>query len=160
MEGSAIAMTQYMNPSKSCEWGTPQALFDALNEEFHFLLDACASKEIAKCPKYFSQQEDALLHRWESSTFCNPPYGVSLKRWIQKGYDEARRGCTVVMLLPARTDVEWFHRYCFVPGAEIRFIKGRLGFEGIKGRSRAPFPSMIVVFKPPKVTKSIDRKPV
>jgi phage N-6-adenine-methyltransferase len=151
-------MPQYINQAKSQEWGTPQDLFNDLNEEFHFQLDACASKDIAKCPQFFSQQEDALIQRWSSSTFCNPPYGVSLKRWVQKAYDEARRGCTVVLLLPARTDVEWFHRYCYVPGAEIRFIKGRLGFEGAKGRSRAPFPSMIVIFRPPKLSKGIDIK--
>jgi site-specific DNA-methyltransferase (adenine-specific) len=140
------------------EWGTPQWLFDDLNKEFHFVLDACATAAIAKCPKFFSVQEDALMQRWARSTYCNPPYGIALKRWIQKAYEEAVRGCTVVMLLPARTDVEWFHRYCFVPGTEIRFIKGRIGFDGAKGRSRAPFPSMIVIFRPPKLSKSIDTK--
>jgi phage N-6-adenine-methyltransferase len=151
-------MTQYMSPAKSQEWGTPQWLFDQLDEEFHFSLDACATERIAKCVKFFSQQEDALLQRWELSTFCNPPYGISMKRWIRKAYEEAARGNLIVMLLPARTDVEWFHRYCLVPGVEIRFIKGRVDFDGANGRSRAPFPSMIVIFRPPKLTKSLDRK--
>jgi phage N-6-adenine-methyltransferase len=148
---------QYMNPSKSHEWGTPAWLFDRLNDEFHFTLDACATEEIAKCPRFFSIQEDALLQRWEKSTWVNPPYGPSVKLWVRKSYEEALRGNLVVMLLPARTDVEWFHRYCFVPGVEIRFIKGRVDFvSGGSGRSRAPFPSMVVIFRPPKIVKGID----
>lgn len=153
-------MSQYINPAKSIEWSTPQWLYDALHEEFNFKLDACATADIAKCEKYFSQQEDALLQRWENPTFCNPPYGGSLKRWIGKAHSEAIRGNLVVMLLPARTDVDWFHRYCFVPGVEIRFIKGRVNFGGVSGRSRAPFPSMIVIFRPPLLAISIDKKAV
>lgn len=140
-------MTQYINPSESQEWSTPQDLFNELNKEFAFELDACATPEIAKCGKYYSQQEDALMQKWERSTFCNPPYGNSLKKWVRKAYDESVRGCTVVMLLPSRTDTEWFHRYCLTPGGEIRFLKGRLKFGD--GKGRAPFPSMVVVFRPP-----------
>ena len=48
-------------------------------------------------------------------------------------------------LLPARTSTKRFHKYC-VKG-EIRFLEGRLKFQGAK--SAAPFPSMIVIFRPP-----------
>ena len=51
----------------------------------------------------------------------------------------------VVMLLPARTDTKWFHKYIYNnPKCEIRFIKGRLKFGNSK--NSAPFPSMIVIF--------------
>lgn len=51
----------------------------------------------------------------------------------------------VVMLLPARTDTKWFHRFIYnVSGVEIRFLKGRLKFGGAK--NAAPFPSMVVIF--------------
>jgi hypothetical protein len=50
----------------------------------------------------------------------------------------------MVMLLPARTDTRWFHRYIY-HRAEIRFVAGRLHFGGSK--SGAPFPSMVVIFK-------------
>ena len=49
------------------------------------------------------------------------------------------------MLLPARTDTKWFHDYIYKQ-TEIRFIKGRLKFGNSK--NSAPFPSMIVVFRP------------
>ena len=49
--------------------------------------------------------------------------------------------------VPARTDTRWFHNFIYKnPRAEIRFIKGRLKFGGSK--NSAPFPSMVVVFRP------------
>lgn len=48
------------------------------------------------------------------------------------------------MLLPARTDTQWFHEYIY-GHAEIRFIKGRLKFGN--AQNNAPFPSMIVIFR-------------
>lgn len=64
--------------------------------------------------------------------------------WVKKAYEESQKGCLVVCLLPARTDTRWFHDYC-VKG-EVEFIKGRLKFGGAK--NAAPFPSMVVVFRP------------
>ena len=54
------------------------------------------------------------------------------------------------MLIPARTDTKYFHEYIYKKkNVEIRFIKGRLKFEGKqKGSGPAPFPSMIVIFNP------------
>lgn len=59
---------------------------------------------------------------------------------------EAERGTLVVGLLPVRTDTKWFHRHVYHAATEIRFLKGRLKFEGGKALSSAPFPSMIVVW--------------
>jgi phage N-6-adenine-methyltransferase len=137
-------MTQYINPAKSCEWGTPQKLFDELDAEFYFTLDACASKDLAKCDRFFDSQENALQQPWDNTTFCNPPYGPAIAKWIQKAYQESLRGKTVVMLIPARTDTIWFHAYCLDKSVEVRFLKGRLAFSG---KGRAPFPSMIVIFR-------------
>ena len=66
-------------------------------------------------------------------------------RWVKKAYEESRKGATVVMLLPARTDTRWFHEWVYERAAEIRFLRGRLRFGGAK--NSAPFPSMIVVFR-------------
>lgn len=57
-------MTKGMYTSSSEEWGTPQTLFNRLNKEFNFTLDICASKENAKCPKYYTKEEDALKQEW------------------------------------------------------------------------------------------------
>ena len=127
--------------SGSEEWETPQELFDELDREFHFGLDACASVVNAKCKFFYSKKEDGLTREWALSTFMNPPYGRQIGKWIRKAYQESQKGSLVVCLLPARTDTKWFHDYCL--RGKIRFIKGRLYFSN---RGRAPFPSMIVIF--------------
>lgn len=131
--------------SKESRWATPQDLFDELNAEFQFTLDPCADETNHKCEKWYGETEDGLARDWGGETvFCNPPYGRQLKRWVEKAYCEAMRpGTTVVMLIPARTDTEWFHSY--VLGHEIRFIRGRLKFG--EGKNHAPFASMVVVMR-------------
>lgn len=132
--------------SAESKWETPQAVFDALDAEFRFDLDACASPETAKCKRWFGEKDDALLKDWAGTVFCNPPYGRGdvLPRWIRKGHAESLKGATVVMLVPSRTETRWFHDYCMK--GEIRFLRGRLKFGGAK--HNAPFPSMVVVFRP------------
>ena len=63
------------------------------------------------------------------------------------------RGATVVCLVPARTDTEWWHS--FAMRAEVRLLRGRLKFG--ESKSCAPFPSAIVVFRPKEFnTESAD----
>ena len=50
--------------SKTDDWATPQRLFDELNRAFHFTIDVCASKENAKCTKYFTKEQDGLKQDW------------------------------------------------------------------------------------------------
>ena len=136
-----------MFSSKTDMWATPQDLFDRLNEEFHFNLDPCATYDNAKCAKYFTPEVDGLSQDWGGYTvFCNPPYGKVIGDWVLKCYLEAHKpNTTVVMLLPARTDTIWFHRYIYTQADEIRFLKGRIRFGN--ATSSAPFPSMIVIFR-------------
>lgn len=138
-------MTKGMYTSNSEEWGTPQGLFDRLNKEFNFTLDICASKENAKCPKYYTKEEDALKQEWEGVIWMNPPYGRKIGIWVKKAKEAATQGkATVVCLLPARTDTAWWHDYV-MKANEIRLIRGRLKFGDSKGS--APFPSAVVIFK-------------
>lgn len=78
--------------SKTDDWATPQDLYDQLNKEFHFTLDPCATKENAKCARYFSESDDGLSKSWDNETiFCNPPYGREIGKWVKKA-SEARGG--------------------------------------------------------------------
>lgn len=144
--------TELMFSSKTNEWETPKELFDQLDDEFRFTLDPCASNENYKCDYYFTKEKDGLKESWEGETvFCNPPYGRSIKEWVKKAYKESRnKNTVVVMLIPARTDTTYFHDYIY-GRSEIRFIKGRLLFikngKNPNKSERAPFPSMIVIFK-------------
>ena len=150
--------TAILFSSKSDDWATPQDLFDALDAEFQFDIDAAASKENAKCPVWYGGLIDALaLKQWStepSTIWLNCPYSLC-RQFIAKAAQEARRGSTVVCLVPSRTDTRWFHsevydaeRRQYRPGVEVRFVKGRLKFVG--AAAGAPFPSMVVIFRPPE----------
>ena len=133
--------TDVMFSSKTDMCATPQDFFDLLNAEFGFTCDVCATKENAKCERYFTPEQDGLKQEWTGVCWCNPPYGRLIGKWVQKA---AESKCTVVMLLPARTDTRWFHDYIYKK-AEVRFLRGRLKFGGCQ--NAAPFPSMVVIFR-------------
>ncbi len=145
---------QALFSSNKYDWETPQRLFDQLNTEFQFTLDVCATRENTKCRRFFSPEQDGLSQPWGGEIcWCNPPYGREVGKWVGKALNESIwNGATVVMLLPARTDTAWFHKYIYGK-AEVRFLKGRLKFGGAK--NSAPFPSMIAVFRP-KVTATVS----
>lgn len=139
-------MNNSLFSSASVEWATHWSLFNQLDEEFHFNLDPCCTHENAKCKDHHTQIENGLSQDWGGKTvFCNPPYGKELPKWIRKAHDEAEKGVLVVMLIPARTDTRAFHDYIYHQ-AEIRFIRGRIKFGDAK--ASAPFPSMLVIFRP------------
>lgn len=133
-----------MFSSNSCEWETPQYLFDELDKEFSFTLDPCASKQNAKCKKYYTKEDNGLLQDWNGEiVFCNPPYGKDIYKWVEKCYNHHIDGGKSVLLLPVRTDTKYFHKFIYNID-NIRFLKGRLKFGGCK--NSAPFPSMIVIY--------------
>lgn len=133
--------------SLSEEWETPQPFFDALHAEFAFTLDVAATATNTKCQCHFTRENDGLTQPWGLAIcWMNPPYGRALPSWIRKAYESAQAGATVVGLIPARTDTQWWHTY--VEGkAEVRNVPGRLKFSG--ARYGAPFPSVLVIFRPP-----------
>lgn len=133
--------------SATCEWETPQDFFEKLNEEYHFVLDVCATPENAKCERYFTKEQDGLKQEWSGVCWMNPPYGKGIGNWMRKAYESTFGGATVVCLVPARTDTAWWHDYAMK--GKITFIRGRLKFGGQK--NSAPFPSAIVVFERGKV---------
>ena len=136
-------MNIHFNKNRS-DWRTPIDLFRELDYEFHFTLDPCCTHESAKCEKHYTIEENGLDQDWSNEVvFMNPPYGREILKWMKKAYLESKNGVIVVCLVPSRTDTRWWHNYA--TKGEIRFIKGRIKFDGQK--HNAPFPSAIVVFK-------------
>lgn len=159
-----------MFSSIKLDYSTPQGVFDQLNKEFNFNIDACANENNHKVSTYFNG-DDGLKKRWakvfkyspyypdeqevNGRVFVNPPYGREIGKWLQKGWEEFYIHCncdTIVFLIPSRTDTRWFHDYImsttensYRGATEIRFVKGRLKFQG--AINSAPFPSAIVIFK-------------
>lgn len=138
-------MNSVLFSSNSDEWATPQEMYDRLNDEFCFTLDAAATEDNHKCERYYTMAQDGLNQDWGGEhVFVNPPYS-QISRWVEKAYREGMKDNTVVvMLIPSRTDTKYFHNY-ILHRSEIRFIKGRLKFGGTK--NNAPFPSMVVIFR-------------
>jgi phage N-6-adenine-methyltransferase len=149
----------------SDEWETPQWLFDLMDQEFHFQVDAAASPDNNKTP--ISIGYDSLTINWVEwfgsvEFWLNPPYS-KIAAFMKKAYDESQKGATVVCLIPARTDTRYWHDYV-MKAHEIRFVKRRVSFYGkikvpgqpkdtpkdqikyMMGWAPAPFPSVIVIF--------------
>ena len=135
-------MNKALLSSNTCEWETPQLFFDALNAEYHFDVDVCATENNAKCERYYSKEQDGLSQQWKGVCWMNPPYGREIGKWMRKAYESSLYGATVVCLVPARTDTAWWHDYAMK--GEVEFVRGRLKFGGSK--ANAPFPSAIVTF--------------
>lgn len=106
------------------DWKTPQDLYDSLDKEFHFDFDPCPFKHDITL-------WNGLEIEWGCSNFVNPPYSRKLKEeFIRKAYLEYLKNKIVVMLLPVSTSTKIFHEIIY-PNCEIRFLKGRVKFEGL-----------------------------
>lgn len=151
-------MKRVLFSRQSDTWETPAALFDVLDAEFGFELDAAATSQTAKVRPFLTPADDALACDWRGDghrgrvVWLNPPYR-QCREFLAKAAAEASRGCTVVALVPARTDTRWFHDYVWDaarheprPGVEVRFVRGRIRFVGAS--AGAPFPSVVIVFRP------------
>lgn len=132
------------NLNNSDNWKTPNELLFKLNNEFNFDFDPCP----LGCVEF-----DGLKIEWGNRNFINPPYSRFLKEaFIKKAFEESKLGKLCVMLLPVSTSTKIFHDI-ILPNAEIRFLKGRIKFEGINTKGEfvknkcGMHDSMIVIFK-------------
>jgi phage N-6-adenine-methyltransferase len=148
-----MTITKGLMTSNTEMWATPPSVFEPLNAEFGFTLDACAIETNAKVPNFFSPSQDALKQDWVGVVWMNPPYGRTIGKWMAKALSAATAGATVVCLVPARTDTNWWWDYAMK--GEIRFVRGRIKFIDSDGKSgqAAPFPSAIVIFRHENIIK-------
>jgi phage N-6-adenine-methyltransferase len=130
-------------------WRTPPEVFEPLNAEFKFTLDPCATAESARCAAYFTEADNGLALDWGvNHVFMNPPYGREIYAWTRKARLSAANGALVVGLLPASTDLAWWHEDV-IGHAEVRYIRGRVRFlTGGPYRASGFFASVIVIWRP------------
>jgi phage N-6-adenine-methyltransferase len=145
----------------SGEWATPSTLFEAVNAEFRFDLDAAALPTNTKVSNYISPAEDSLTVDWSAranTIWLNPPYGRGMDRWLEKAYRESLKGCVVVVLTFVRSDTRWWQDWA-MKAAEIRLIKGRVYFDQGDKTGPATAPSCLIVYdegrRVPQVTNVV-----
>lgn len=134
------------NLKHSDNWRTPPEFYAALNAEFNFDFDPCP----------YSEGEpiiNGLEVEWGERNFINPPYSRKLKEaFILKAIEESKKGKLCVMLLPVSTSTKVFHEHILPHKKEIRFVRGRIAFQGYNTRgewstnNKGMHDSMIVIF--------------
>lgn len=137
---------------KDC-WQTPLWVFDALDMEFGFWLDAASSERNALCSHFLTEQDDSLSREWNSygAIWCNPPYS-DISPWVEKAAEQcAAQRQPVVMLLPADISTGWFSA-AMQTADELRLITdGRIQFvpvtDGGKCKSN-PKGSVLFIWRP------------
>lgn len=144
--------------SATDNWPTPQDFWAALDREFNFVVDVCASNLNRKTRNYFGldhqdpARRDGLRADWAmeaaagGAVWMNPPYGRTIGHWMDKAVREVSRGATVVCLVPVRADARWWHDTVMEHATQVRLVRGRLRFGD--ATNAAPFASAVVVFTP------------
>lgn len=132
-------------------WATPPEVFDPLHERFKFTLDPCATPETAKCDRYYTESDDGLSKPWAGErVFMNPPYGREIYSWTRKAkIESSEHGTLVVGLLPASTDLSWWHEDVLGHAEVIQWYRGRIRFlTGGPYRASGFFASVAVLWSP------------
>ena len=131
--------------SESDEWETPQALFDGLDAEFCFTLDAASTDSNAKCARHYTEADDGLAKDW-GGRLLQPSLRARHRAVGREGRRRgAKAGHARRAAHPARTDTAYFHDHLYGK-AELRFVRGRVRFcRGGAPQGSAPFPSMVAI---------------
>jgi len=114
------------NTKAGDNWKTPKKLYDDLDKEFSFDFDPCPY-----CEGEIPEEKDGLKIDWGNCNFVNPPYSRKLKEaFVKRAIEMQDKGKTSVLLLPVSTSTKLFHDYIKPNAEEIRFLRGRVRFEG------------------------------
>jgi hypothetical protein len=118
---AAAVMRTFNSKGSFPERATPLAFFDRLHARYRFTLDGAASAKNKKLARYSSA---ARPLPWAGErVFCNPPWSD-----IPPFVELAATARLAVLLVPARTNVRWFHRALEL-GARPEYFEGRLHFD-------------------------------
>jgi len=123
----------YMPPIKSDVHITPDRVWDMIKENWGY------EKEQFFDPCPVNPQWNGLDIDWKELNYVNPPYSreqgekkTLLTLFVDKALEE--KG-TTIMLLPSKTDQEWFHK---IKEFDMMWIRGRLKFVGNEWSATQP----------------------
>lgn len=134
--------------SNDFEWYTPEYLIERVRSLLGGIdVDPCTSVEAnatVQAAEFYTKVDDGLAQDWQGRVYLNPPYGDTIRDWVEKlcaGF-ESGAITQAVALVPARTDTVWFRLLRQHPRC---FLHGRLQFSGPGDRGNsATFPSCVV----------------
>jgi phage N-6-adenine-methyltransferase len=140
-----------MQVNNEC-WRTPPEVFEPLNAEFKFDLDAAADDSNFLADRYITEFQDALkVADWAGKRiWLNPPYGRKLEPFVRRAADEADKGKTIVALIPFRCRAAWWHESVLGRASEVRCVRKRIRFvrpDVTRGKSVGACDSCIVVWR-------------
>ena len=121
----------YMPKSKSDVHITPDRVWDLIKEKWNYNQEDFFDP----CPEEFDTW-DGLEREWDVLNYVNPPYTL-LKEFVKKALDEQIRGNETILLLPSKTDQQWFHDLLSL-NVEIMWIRKRLKFKNNKWSATQP----------------------
>jgi hypothetical protein len=114
----------YMPPIKSDVHITPDRVWDIIDDTWNYHKD----EFFDPCP--INPKFNGLIIDWKDLNFVNPPYSrqqgdkkTLLSQFVDKALKE--KG-TTIMLLPSKTDQDWFHK---IKHLDIIWIPKRLKFK-------------------------------
>ena len=127
----------YMPPIKSDVHITPDRVWDIIKDNWGY------EKEQFFDPCPVNRQWNGLDIDWRDLNYVNPPYSrergdkkTLLTLFVEKTLKETILNNSItVMLLPSKTDQEWFHK---IKNFEIIWIRGRLKFVGNEWSATQP----------------------
>ena len=126
-----------MPPSKSDTHITPDRVWDIIQGELNLKKDDFFDP----CPVNYTR--NGLLIPWKKLNYVNPPYTL-LKEFVARAIEESLIGKRTIMLLPSKTDQDWFHNI-IDRKYQIFWIRKRLKFKNNK--HHATQPHFLVVIK-------------
>lgn len=137
---SSVYVQHYQNVRKQSR-RTSRGFFQQLHAYLNFTMDGAATAANALMPRYSSRRKKLP---WSGErVFCNPPWG-NIAPFIELAAT-AELAC---LLVPARTNVVWFHRALDI-GARVQFFKGRPVFDELK--SNSPVDCLLLLFGDRKI---------
>jgi phage N-6-adenine-methyltransferase len=137
-------------PSTSKQnYGTPRPFLDAVEHRYGpILFDLAAEAGNAVVPGFFDLKRDSLKQDWDALhddghhgwLWLNPPFS-DIPAFVAKCVEETKRGCRILMLVPASVGANWF-RVC-TKNAHVVELGARMSFDG-----KDPYPKdlALVVF--------------
>ncbi|MGL4711997.1 MAG: phage N-6-adenine-methyltransferase, partial [Shewanella sp.] len=123
------------------QWQTPPALYWGIFAKFGpFILDLFSDGDNAKCPRYYTVEDNALTQDWAKDlaggkAYANPPDSrasyedkqaiTGMRNIIAKSIEERDKGAQFVYLIKSATSEVWWPE----DADHVCFIRGRISFD-------------------------------